>query len=98
MRFNPFNPQYPPRSEFFVGRTEEIERFEQILLQTINSSPLNMALTGNRGIGKTSTLGKFEELAGAKNCLVIRSSLVSAYRKRHTLNQQHIAEGACLSR
>jgi Cdc6-like AAA superfamily ATPase len=74
MRFNPFNPQQPARPDFFVGRAEELEKFEQNLLQTIHDSPMNMAITGNRGIGKTSTLIKFEEIAKRHNCLVVRLS------------------------
>lgn len=74
MRFNPFNPQQPARPDFFVGRVEELEKFEQNLLQTIHDSPMNMAITGNRGIGKTSTLIKFEEIAKRHNCLVVRLS------------------------
>ena len=71
MRVNPFNPQVPARPDFFVGREPEIIQFEKFLLQTINNSPMNMSITGNRGIGKTSILVKFEAVAKKENCLVV---------------------------
>src|SRR3989344_1999908 len=74
MRINPFNPQVPARPDFFVGREPEITQFEKFLLQTISNSPMNMSITGNRGIGKTSLLVKLEALAKEKNCLVVRLS------------------------
>ena len=74
MRINPFNPQVPARPDFFVGREPEITQFEKFLLQTTANSPMNMAVTGNRGIGKTSILVKFEALAKKENCLIIRLS------------------------
>ncbi len=74
MRYNPFNPQNPPRPDYFVGRAGELRQFEQYLLQTINASPMNMSITGNRGMGKTSLLVKMEEIAKKKKCLVFRMS------------------------
>jgi len=74
MRYNPFNPQNPPRSDYFVGRADELKQFEQYLLQTIHGSPMNMSITGNRGMGKTSLLAKMEEIARKEKCLVFRMS------------------------
>ena len=74
MRYNPFNPQNPPRPDFFVGRVDELRQFEQNLLQTIHGSPMNMSITGNRGMGKTSLLVKMEEIAKREKCLVFRMS------------------------
>lgn len=74
MRYNPFNPQQPARPDFFVGREPEITEFENFLGQTIHDSPMNMSITGNRGMGKTSVLVKFEELAREKKCLTLRLS------------------------
>ena len=74
MRYNPFNPQSPARPEFFVGRSSEIETFKRNLFQTIHGSPMSMAIVGNRGIGKTSILSKFNEIAKIEKCLVIRIS------------------------
>ena len=74
MRYNPFNPQMPPRPENFVGRESELEKFEYNLLQTIHGSPLNMSITGNRGMGKTAILVKMEQIAKKNRCLVFRVS------------------------
>jgi hypothetical protein len=74
MRINPFNPQQPARPDFFVGREPEITQFEKYLMQTINGSPMNMAITANRGMGKTSILIKFAEIAKKEKCLVVRLS------------------------
>ncbi|MBI5636016.1 ATP-binding protein [Candidatus Micrarchaeota archaeon] len=74
MRYNPFNPQFSPRSDYFIGRIGELHQFEQYLLQTIHGSPMNMSITGNRGMGKTSLLAKMEEIAKNKKCLVFRMS------------------------
>ncbi len=74
MRYNPFNPQTPAKPEFFVGRFNEIKTFERYLFQTINSSPMCMAVGGNRGIGKTSILTKFAVIAKSEKCLVVRIS------------------------
>ncbi|HIJ97499.1 TPA: AAA family ATPase [archaeon] len=74
MRYNPFNPTQPARPDFFVGREPEISEFEKILVQTINGSPMCMSITGNRGMGKTSLLVKFESIAKKEKCLVLRIS------------------------
>ncbi len=74
MRYNPFNPSQPARPDFFVGREPEIIEFEKIMVQTINGSPMNMVITGNRGMGKTSLLVKLEQIAKEKNSLVLRMS------------------------
>ncbi len=74
MRYNPFNPQMPARPDFFVGREPEIKEFEHFLNQTIHGSPMNMSITGNRGIGKTSLLVKLEDIAKRNNCLTLRFS------------------------
>lgn len=74
MRYNPFNAQIPARPEHFVGRDNELRVFERNVLQTTHSSPTNMCIIGNRGIGKTSILIKMEEIAKSQNCLVFRMS------------------------
>lgn len=74
MQLNPFNPQQPARPDFFIGREPEITQFEKFLLQTIAGSPMNMSITGNRGIGKTSLITKIEAISKEKKCLVVRLS------------------------
>ncbi len=74
IRYNPFNPQVPALPEFFVGRNKELEEFQKNLIQTMHGSPMNMSITGNRGMGKTSILAKMEDLAKKNRCLVFRMS------------------------
>lgn len=74
MRVNPFNPQQPAKPQFFVGREPEIKTFTNFLFQTINSSPMNMSITGDRGMGKTSLLIKFEQIAREQGCMTLRIS------------------------
>ncbi len=74
IRYNPFNPQQPARPDFFVGREPEITEFEKHLSQTIHGSPMNMAITGNKGMGKTSVLMKFEDIGRRNECLTLRLS------------------------
>lgn len=74
IRYNPFNPQQPAKPHFFVGRDNEIKCFQNFLGQTIHGSPMNLSITGDRGMGKTSILNKFEEIAKNENSLVIRIS------------------------
>lgn len=74
VRYNPFNPQQPARPDFFVGREPEIMEFEKMLSQTMHGSPMNMSITGNRGMGKTSILLKFEDIARKEKCLTLRLS------------------------
>lgn len=74
MRYNPFNPQAPAKPEFFVGRSNEVQTFKRHLFQTMNGSPMCMAIVGNRGMGKTSILTKFANIAKSEKCLVVRVS------------------------
>ena len=74
VRYNPFNPQLPARPQIFVGREPEISQFERFLSQTNHGSPMNMSITGNRGMGKTSLLNKFEDLARTNQSMVLRLS------------------------
>ena len=69
---NPFNPGKPAKPQELVGRGEQIHDFESFLASTTHESPMNMAVVGVRGIGKTSLLSKFEETVLAKNCIAIR--------------------------
>jgi hypothetical protein len=81
MRYNPFNPQSPAKPEFFVGRCNEIGVFRRYLDQTIHGSPMNMAIVGNRGMGKTSILSKFQAIAKNEKCMVCRISNLEANAK-----------------
>lgn len=71
MKINPFNPQQPAKPNFFVGREQEVKTFTNFLFQTINNSPMNISITGDRGMGKTSLIRKFEQIARENNCLTL---------------------------
>lgn len=107
LRYNPFNPQQPARPDFFVGREPEITEFEKMLSQTMHGSPMNMSITGNRGMGKTSILVKFEDLARNEGCLTLRllnyegnvtniidfSDYLSSNLKREILSRRPLERG-----
>jgi len=63
---NPFSPQYPASPEYFADRKEAIAYFTK----TVSSSaklrppaPTNFIILGEWGVGKTSLLYKFKEVA-----------------------------------
>lgn len=75
MTRNPFTPGLPINPNQFVGRKEEIKIFLQSLDQSFYGNPQNLAIMGDRGIGKSSLLRKFENIAKNENCLVIRRDI-----------------------
>src|SRR5208337_518286 len=72
MTRNPFTPGLPIDPKQFVGRKEEIRLFQQSLEQCSYGNPQNLAIMGERGIGKSSLLRKFESIVKDQNCLVVR--------------------------
>ena len=78
---NPFNPTLPASPNEFVGRKEQIKLFEERLASTINASPMSLAIVGNRGIGKTSLLAKYAQMAKEKKCFVVRFSPIETNMK-----------------
>jgi len=62
---------------FFGGRSVELGIFETRLESTIQGRPRHLAVTGESGIGKSSTLRKYEQLAKEHSCLTIRRELDS---------------------
>ena len=63
---NPFSPMHPANPQDFVNREEVIRAFGRSLERTAASKPRrpdNIAILGDWGVGKTSVLMKFEELA-----------------------------------
>lgn len=69
---NPFNPGKPASPSEMVGRNAQIHDFENFLSSTIDGNSMSMSVMGVRGIGKTSLLAKFEEIALQRGCIVIR--------------------------
>jgi type II secretory pathway predicted ATPase ExeA len=75
---NPFTPGHAVDPQFFAGRKEEIEKFKMFLKNTRESNPMNLAILGERGIGKSSLLRMCENLARTERCIVVRSDLDSS--------------------
>lgn len=72
---NPFRPGGPVEPEYFIGRKDEIKLFERFLKSTKNGNPFNIAVLGERGIGKTSLLRKFENIGEKSGSIGVRGSL-----------------------
>ena len=72
---NPFRPGGPVEPEYFIGRKDEIKLFERFLKSTKDGNPFNIAVLGERGIGKTSLLRKFEDIGEKSGSIGVRGSL-----------------------
>ena len=72
---NPFCPFGPANPAQFAGRSVEVAKLTSRLNSTIAGIPQHSAIMGERGIGKTSILRKFEQIAYGKNCIVCRVDL-----------------------
>lgn len=63
---NPFNPYFPASARVFANRVREQDFFRQGLAQGLHPlgpGPWNVALLGPWGIGKTSLLRRFAQIA-----------------------------------
>jgi hypothetical protein len=58
--------------KLFGGRRQELAVFGSRLQSTIDGAARNIAITGEPGIGKSSLLRKFEDLAKDRKCLTVR--------------------------
>lgn len=62
---NPFFPQQPAQPEYFADRSEELADFKRMAINSANlksPTPVNYAILGTWGQGKTSLLYKFRQL------------------------------------
>jgi AAA+ ATPase superfamily predicted ATPase len=75
MPINPFTPGRTVDPQFFAGREKEIERFNMFLKSAKQGNPMNLAILGERGIGKSSLLRKCENIVKREKCVVIRIDL-----------------------
>ncbi len=75
MAVNPFTPGRTVDPQFFAGRAREIDRFSMFLKSAKDGNPMNLAVLGERGIGKSSLLRKCESLVKKERCVVIRTDL-----------------------
>ena len=63
---NPFVPQHPAPPQFFAGRKSEIDAFRRAALNSAKihpPTPINYAILGSWGMGKTSLLYEFKQIA-----------------------------------
>jgi len=63
---NPFSPQYPASPEYFADRKEAIAYFTKTATSSAKlrpPAPTNFIILGEWGVGKTSLLYKFKEIA-----------------------------------
>lgn len=63
---NPFVPQHPAQPEFFADREKHLEEFRESVINAAKITPpipLNYAILGSWGDGKTSLIYKFREIA-----------------------------------
>ncbi len=63
---NPFNPYYPAEERFFANRRREIRWFQESLLPSLDpegAGPVNVAIVGPWGIGKSSLVRYLTRLA-----------------------------------
>lgn len=66
IRPNPYSPQYPASPEYFANRAEILDQFEANVLgftKLEKAKPTNFAVLGEWGVGKTSILYKFQQIA-----------------------------------
>jgi DNA replication protein DnaC len=76
MTKNPFNPGRPVDPKYSWGRKKELETFRRYLEYSTEGNSHNLAILGERGIGKSSLLRKFQQIASEENdCLVVRREL-----------------------
>lgn len=80
---NPFSPQHPAQPAYFAGRKAEVQYFRETSLNSAKlnpPAPLNYAILGTWGLGKTSLLYEFQQIAinefsGDAKCACIHYSL-----------------------
>ena len=83
---NPFSPGRTVDPQFFAGREKEIKRFLSYLKSTKDGNPMNLAVLGERGIGKSSLLRKYEKIAKEQKCITVRLDLDSSFDSINTLS------------
>jgi hypothetical protein len=62
---NPYSPQYPADPEHFANRDEIITYFKSNVIsfaKTPQAKPMNFAILGDWGVGKTSLIYKFQQI------------------------------------
>ena len=87
---NPFNPFGPVDPGQFAGRMREVQELRRRLKSTISGAPQHSAMMGERGIGKTSLLRKYQEIAHNEHCIAARVDLYTGIQTlEHLLFHVH---------
>jgi hypothetical protein len=63
---NPFVPQHPAQPQYFAGRKAEVAEFRKAAINSAKldpPSPINFAILGSWGMGKTLLLYEFKQIA-----------------------------------
>ncbi|MGD0319659.1 MAG: hypothetical protein ABSB56_08185 [Nitrososphaerales archaeon] len=63
---NPFSPQQPAQPDYFAGRKAEVDYFRKTAINSAklrHPAPLNYAILGSWGLGKTSLIYEFRDIA-----------------------------------
>ena len=81
-RTNPFRPGSGAMPPFLAGRDYHFDAFEKMLEDISNGHNSNMLLTGLRGVGKSTLLGKFREIAEEKGFAIVTRS---QFNKKHSI-------------
>lgn len=80
---NPFSPQHPAQPNQFAGRRGEVDYFRSTALNSARmptAAPLNYAVLGTWGLGKTSLVYEYrhialEELRKSTHCVTLHCAL-----------------------
>ena len=73
MRVDTFRPNLPiDDPEQFVGREKAIRAFVEAIYQVRSGQPRHLAITGERGVGKSSFLNQVLRIAEGSNVLLGR--------------------------
>ena len=60
---DPYMPEYPVMPKDFAGRKESIKTLKEALRYTASARPINVAVIGEWGVGKTALLLKIQEIS-----------------------------------
>jgi len=69
---NPFIKGTPAPPESMVGREKQIKLFESYITSTMARNPQSLCIYGQRGIGKTTLLRKFEKITETQKGICVR--------------------------
>ena len=79
---NPFRPGSGIIPPFLAGRDYHFDAFEKMLEDVSNGYDSNMLLTGLRGVGKSTLVEKFREIATEKGFATV---MKSQFNKKHSI-------------